>query len=42
MAPYRTLIRVQFGILSPDEIRRMSVTNPPIEYTELFEEGKPK
>ncbi|CAF1066419.1 unnamed protein product [Adineta steineri] len=42
MAPYRTLSRVQFGILSPDEIRRMSVTNPPIEYTELFEEGKPK
>ncbi|CAF3784308.1 unnamed protein product [Adineta steineri] len=42
MAPYRTLSRVQFGILSPDEIRRMSMTNPPIEYTELFEEGKPK
>jgi DNA-directed RNA polymerase II subunit RPB1 len=40
--PYRDVHRVQFGILSPDEIRRMSVTNPPIEYPDLFESGKPK
>ncbi len=31
-APYRNVNRIQFGILSPDEIRRMSVTKPPIEY----------
>ncbi len=41
-APYRNVNRIQFGILSPDEIRRMSVTKPPIEYPELFEAGKPK
>jgi DNA-directed RNA polymerase II subunit RPB1 len=42
VAPYRDVRRVQFGILSPDEIRRMSVTNPPIEHPELLEAGKPK
>ncbi|CAF3867330.1 unnamed protein product [Rotaria sordida] len=42
IAPYRNVSRVQFGILSPDEIRRMSVTNPPIEYPDLYEEGKAK
>ena len=42
IAPYRNVRRVQFGILSPEEIRRMSVTNPPIEYPELMEGGKPK
>lgn len=42
-APYRNVRRVQFGILSPDEIRRMSVTtNPPIEHPELMEGGKAK
>jgi DNA-directed RNA polymerase II subunit RPB1 len=40
--PYRNVRRIQFGILSPDEIRRMSVTNPPIEHPELFQAGKPK
>ncbi|CAF3252709.1 unnamed protein product [Rotaria sp. Silwood2] len=40
--PYRNVRRIQFGILSPDEIRRMSVTNPPIEHPELLEAGKPK
>lgn len=40
--PYRNVCRIQFGILSPDEIRRMSVTKPPIEYPDLFEGGKPK
>jgi DNA-directed RNA polymerase II subunit RPB1 len=42
VAPYRNVSRVQFGILSPNEIRRMSVTNPPIEYPELYEAGNPK
>ncbi|CAF3626686.1 unnamed protein product [Rotaria sp. Silwood1] len=42
MAPHHNVNRIQFGILSPDEIRRMSVTNPPIEYADLFEEGKAK
>ncbi|CAF3530137.1 unnamed protein product [Rotaria sp. Silwood1] len=40
MVPHRNVNRIQFGILSPDEIRRMSVTNPPIEYVDLLEEGK--
>ncbi len=34
--------RVQFGILSPDEIRRMSVTEGGIRYPEIYEVGKPK
>ncbi len=42
IAPFRNVRRVQFGILSPDEIRRMSVTHPPIEHPELMEGGKPK
>ncbi|CAF1142802.1 unnamed protein product [Rotaria sordida] len=42
VVPYRNVRRIQFGILSPDEIRRMSVTYPPIEFPELFQEGKPK
>lgn len=33
---------MRFGLLSPDEIRRMSVTKEPIQYAELFEAGKPK
>ncbi|CAF4618424.1 unnamed protein product, partial [Rotaria magnacalcarata] len=31
-----------FEILSPDEIKRISVTNPPIEHPELMEGGKSK
>ncbi|CAF2990482.1 unnamed protein product [Rotaria sp. Silwood2] len=42
MASDRNVSRIQFGILSPDEIRRMSVTNPPIEYADLSKEGKGK
>ena len=35
-APVKTVKRVQFGILSPEEIRRMSVThNPEIKYPEV-------
>jgi DNA-directed RNA polymerase II subunit RPB1 len=40
MAPYRTVRRIQFGLLSPDEIRRMSVGK--IEHCELFEGDQPK
>jgi DNA-directed RNA polymerase II subunit RPB1 len=42
IAPFRNVHRVQFEILSPDEIRRISVTNPPIEHPELMAGGKPK
>ncbi|RZF37892.1 hypothetical protein LSTR_LSTR009992 [Laodelphax striatellus] len=41
-APLRTVKRVQFGILSPDEIRRMSVTEGGICYPETMEAGRPK
>uniref|UniRef100_A0A0P5RZI3 DNA-directed RNA polymerase subunit n=1 Tax=Daphnia magna TaxID=35525 RepID=A0A0P5RZI3_9CRUS len=41
-APIRLVKRVQFGILSPDEIRRMSVTEGGIKYPEIYEGGKPK
>ncbi|XP_043467714.1 DNA-directed RNA polymerase II subunit RPB1-like [Leptopilina heterotoma] len=40
--PFHSVKRVQFGILSPDEIRRMSVTEEGIRFTETFENGKPK
>ncbi|XP_059480715.1 DNA-directed RNA polymerase II subunit RPB1 [Neocloeon triangulifer] len=41
-APLRPVKRVQFGILSPDEIRRMSVTEGGIRYPETYEGGRPK
>ncbi|XP_070388378.1 DNA-directed RNA polymerase II subunit RPB1 [Dermacentor albipictus] len=41
-APLREVKRVQFGILSPDEIRRMSVTEGGIRYPEIYEGGRPK
>ncbi|XP_063701054.1 DNA-directed RNA polymerase II subunit RPB1 [Culicoides brevitarsis] len=41
-APLRLVKRVQFGILSPDEIRRMSVTEGGIQYPETMEGGRPK
>lgn len=41
-APLRTVKKVQFGILSPDEIRRMSVTEGGIQYAETMEGGRPK
>ncbi|XP_008558335.1 DNA-directed RNA polymerase II subunit RPB1 [Microplitis demolitor] len=41
-APIRTVKRVQFGILSPDEIRRMSVTEGGIKFPETMEGGRPK
>ncbi|XP_078485873.1 DNA-directed RNA polymerase II subunit RPB1-like [Ciona intestinalis] len=34
--------RVQFGILSPDEIKRMSVTKGGVQYPEVSEGGRPK
>ncbi|KAH9413971.1 DNA-directed RNA polymerase II subunit RPB1 [Dermatophagoides pteronyssinus] len=41
-APVREVRRVQFGILSPDEIRRMSVTEGGIQFAEIYENGRPK
>ncbi|KAG7162943.1 DNA-directed RNA polymerase II subunit RPB1-like 12 [Homarus americanus] len=41
-APLRGVRRVQFGILSPDEIRHMSVTEGGIKYSEVYENGRPK
>ncbi|XP_031343818.1 DNA-directed RNA polymerase II subunit RPB1-like [Photinus pyralis] len=41
-APLRYVKRVQFGILSPDEIRRMSVTEGGIRFPETMEAGRPK
>ena len=41
-APLRDVKRVQFGILGPDEIRRMSVTEGGIKYSETMEGGRPK
>jgi len=41
-APVRPVKRVQFGILSPEEIRRMSVTEGGIKYSETYEGGRPK
>ena len=38
----RLIKRVQFGILSPDEVKRMSVTEGGIQYSESTENGKPK
>ncbi|KAN0031933.1 hypothetical protein ACTFIV_005803 [Dictyostelium citrinum] len=39
-AELRKVKRVQFGILSPDEIRNMSVAR--VEHPETYENGKPK
>ncbi|KAK6730881.1 hypothetical protein RB195_007384 [Necator americanus] len=39
-APLRQVKRVQFGILGPDEVKRMSVGE--IEFPEIYENGKPK
>ncbi|KAK8379225.1 hypothetical protein O3P69_019223 [Scylla paramamosain] len=41
-APLREVKKVQFGILSPDEIRRMSVTEGGVRYSEIYENGRPK
>ncbi|XP_005100330.1 DNA-directed RNA polymerase II subunit RPB1 [Aplysia californica] len=42
-APLRDVKKVQFGILSPEETRRMSVTdNGGIKYPETMEGGRPK
>ena len=38
----RLIRRVQFGILSPDEVKRMSVTEGGIQFPESNENGKPK
>ena len=41
-ATVRTVKRIQFGILSPEEIRRMSVTEGGIRFPEVMEGGRPK
>ena len=41
-ATVRNVRRVQFGILSPEEIRRMSVTEGGIRFPEVYEGGRPK
>lgn len=41
-APVRDPKRVQFGILNPDEIRAMSVTDNGVRYAEIYENGRPK
>ena len=41
-APVKNVKRVQFGILSPEEIRRMSVTEGGVKYPEVYEGGRPK
>ncbi|XP_057301652.1 DNA-directed RNA polymerase II subunit RPB1-like [Hydractinia symbiolongicarpus] len=41
-APLRLVKNVQFGVLSPDEIKRMSATEGGIKYAETMEAGKPK
>ena len=41
-ATIRLVKKVQFGILSPDEIRRMSVTDGGIRFAEIYEGGKAK
>jgi DNA-directed RNA polymerase II subunit RPB1 len=41
-APVRSVKRIQFGILSPEEIRRMSVTEGGIRFPEVMEGGRPK
>ncbi|CAG0902113.1 unnamed protein product [Cyprideis torosa] len=41
-APLLEPKKIQFGILSPDEIRRFSVTEGGIRYPEIYEGGRPK
>ena len=41
-ATVRNIKRVQFGILSPEEIRRMSVTEGGVRFPETYEGGRPK
>ncbi|CAH1781896.1 unnamed protein product [Owenia fusiformis] len=41
-APLKLVRWMQFGILSPDEIKRMSVTEGGIQYSETTEGGRPK
>lgn len=41
-APVREPKSVQFGILNPDEIRQMSVTDGGVQYAETYDNGNPK
>jgi len=41
-APLKEIKRIQFGILGPEEVKRMSVTEGGIKYSEIYENGRPK
>lgn len=41
-APVREVKRVQFGIFSPDDVRRISVTDGGVKFAEVYEKGRPK
>lgn len=41
-APVSEVKRVQFGIFSPDDIRRGSVTEGGVRFSETYEKGRPK
>lgn len=41
-APVKVPKCVQFGILNPEEIRQMSVTEGGVQYAEIYENGNPK
>ncbi|XP_015787229.1 DNA-directed RNA polymerase II subunit RPB1 [Tetranychus urticae] len=41
-APLKEIKRIQFGVLSPEEIKRMSVTEGGVKYPEIYENGRPK
>ena len=41
-APLKEIKSIQFGILGPEEVKRMSVTEGGIKYSEIYENGRPK
>lgn len=41
-APLKEIKRIQFGILGPEEVKRMSVTDGGVKYSEIYENGRPK
>jgi DNA-directed RNA polymerase II subunit RPB1 len=41
-AALKEIKRIQFGILGPEEVKRMSVTDGGVKYSEIYENGRPK
>lgn len=41
-APLKEIKRIQFGILGPEEVKRMSVTEGGVRFSEIYENGRPK